>query len=318
MDRVFRFSTFGGDSSANATRALDPAIDLTPVAADLIAQGYRPAVGETGHLWGIRDGSKLWRVSRPQLERGDFGARISRVNGVESVTHVYEVLGVLPDPTVPHRLNIDWQGGTATWPISIIFGPATRVGPVPYRHLQTTHGWQAPGGNWEALFVPTDVNETFAALIGAAPVAPPSAPAPASGTLVLNNQRSEGATRQQRSRTGRTAFKEALLANYGLMCAACHVTGRALLDGAHLIDEGWHDDQWDIGLPMCPNHHRLLDRGILRLRPGGTWDITDALYAPTVTRQDLAHLTAQPHPDAVAFKAANPIPGKYTGVQGTP
>lgn len=311
VDRVFRFSTFGPNSAKNALAALEPNLDLTPVAAQLRAQGSASDVGDFGHLWGIKPGSKLWGAN-PRLEAGDYGARITRPPGSpEVVSHIYEVLAVIDDVNVPSALGIAWEGGTQTWPISIILGPAIPVPrPVPYAQLQASDGWQAPGGNWEGLFVPTDIRQTLSALNA---LAPPTLSTPPASPLVVNANRSEGQRRVQRSRLGQGLFRSQVLAAYGNHCAACDVTGTRLLEAAHLVDEGWSDARWDVGLPLCRNHHRLLDLGILQLGAGGNWTVLDSNYSSTVTKTDITHLASAPHPHAVSWKLSHPVAGQFRG-----
>lgn len=308
MDRVFRFSTGGSASSYNATLGLDRELDLTPILDDLRRAGRPEVAGRPGHLWGMSDGSKLWRYDDKQLEPGDFGARLDKIGDEAVVTHLYEVLAVLDDATVPNRLGVTWRGGNAKFPVSFILGPAVAVGPVAYADMQRDFGWQPLGGNWEALFLPTSIDETTAAL---AATLPPRRTTRPGAPLQINGQRSEGVERKQRCRTGQQAFKSEILVEYGEMCGACDVTGRRLLDAAHLVDEGWCDDRWDIGIPLCPNHHRLFDTGILCLDAATRWTVADATYAHTLTKPDLGHLRAVPHADAIAWKAAHPVAGRY-------
>ena len=121
---------------------------------------------------------------------------------------------------------------------------------------------------------------------------------------------SEATYRRQRSRPGLAEFMLAVLDRYGAVCTACDLTGARLLEAAHLIDEGWSRNDARVGVPMCPNHHRLLDKGILRIQ-AGRWECNDPEYRKTVTREGFGHLAAQPSPEAVAWKEANPLAGRF-------
>lgn len=58
------------------------------------------------------------------------------------------------------------------------------------------------------------------------------------------------------------------------------------------------------GLPLCADHHLAFDAGIWSIDPAGTVRGAKAeghsLPALRITRSNLTHLPAQPHPDACA------------------
>jgi hypothetical protein len=166
--------------------------------------------------------------------------------------------------------------------------------------MERDWGWQAPGGNWEGLFMPTLVDETFDAFNL---VRPPTVETTTAESFPIREVRSVAVERRQRSRPHQKAFKASVLAAYGAQCGACEVSDPRLLDAAHIVDEGFAEDRWDNGLPLCPNHHRLFDRGLLRLQSDLSWT-AESLFKETVSRWDLQHLRATPHTDAVRWKLA--------------
>lgn len=298
MTRVYRFSTQGGASVANAALALDSTVDFVPLADLLMARHPEAAVWSQGHVWGLQLGSKLLR-SRPAIAPGDVGARIQVIEGVPSVRWLYEVAAVEEGPELLDRLGIAWKGGT--WPVTVLFAPRTELAtPVAYAALRSDLGWQAPGGNWEALWAPVGLS-TLTSYAHALVVENASPVSSAERILMIALERSAGKAQQQRTRPGQARFRAAVLSKYGAHCGACNVEGR-LLDAAHLVDEGFSEDSWEIGIPLCPTHHRMLDRGDLRLIPDILKWVSSAQYEFTVTRPDITHLGAMPHPDAVAWK----------------
>ncbi len=78
------------------------------------------------------------------------------------------------------------------------------------------------------------------------------------------------------------------------------------------MDEGGSDDPLN-GLPLCATHHRSFDASLFGLEPGSALRIVPTEGGPSlrdlrITRADLAHLPALPHPEAVAWRWAHKRP----------
>lgn len=72
-------------------------------------------------------------------------------------------------------------------------------------------------------------------------------------------------------------------------CAACETRDERILEAAHIVDYGYIDDSPWNGLPLCKNHHRLFDLGVLRCDPEtGDWEATDgSLRGHGVSNRDV-------------------------------
>ncbi|NNE17599.1 MAG: HNH endonuclease [Myxococcales bacterium] len=93
-------------------------------------------------------------------------------------------------------------------------------------------------------------------------------------------------------------------ARYGVVCGVCPVSVPKILEAAHIFEvrHGGSDDARN-GLVLCPTHHRAFDKGLFAIDPENTALVYKA-KGPTkddlrVTRDDLSHLSKQPHPDAL-------------------
>ncbi|MGK5114756.1 HNH endonuclease [Geodermatophilus sp. CPCC 205506] len=262
----------------------------------------------SGYVWGLRAGSAL--LGRKKVEAGDFGARITRADGAqqgqEEITSLYEVLAVIEDQGATlEALGIRWTGGGAqTFPATLILGLPLDVSPgVPYSRLAGAYGWPALTTPPPALWMPTDLSATltaFGAIVPPRFLASPGAGV-APGPLSISDERSASELRKQRSRPNQRRFKADVLRAYGVLCGACDIATADLLDAAHIVDEGYADDVWTNGLPLCPNHHRAFDRGLLRLEPSMAWRVATTI-ASTVTKPDIGHLAAAPDPGAIDWK----------------
>jgi putative restriction endonuclease len=115
-------------------------------------------------------------------------------------------------------------------------------------------------------------------------------------------------TARSKVRTGSDKFRFAVLQRSGSRCGACNIADSRLLEAAHVIP--YEDDGVDEarnGLPLCPTHHRAFDKKLLLLQPGSLeWTAPDGsdltLADLLVTRRDIGHLDAAPHPDAVTWR----------------
>jgi len=110
------------------------------------------------------------------------------------------------------------------------------------------------------------------------------------------------------TRPGQHRFKHFVFQRYGIQCAMCGVASKELLDAAHLCPKrlGGSDDPRN-GLVLCANHHRALDRGLVRIDPHTLeiQPIGDAAEILGIDRCDLTHLPSFPHPDALRWLAEN-------------
>jgi hypothetical protein len=71
------------------------------------------------------------------------------------------------------------------------------------------------------------------------------------------------------SRVGQSKFKFHVFTRYGATCAACGLVEVQLLEAAHLCPVSASGSNNPLnGLVLCANHHRALDLGLLRIRPG--------------------------------------------------
>jgi hypothetical protein len=80
-----------------------------------------------------------------------------------------------------------------------------------------------------------------------------------------------------------------------------------ILEAAHIVDYGFADSEWYNGLPLCRNHHRAFDIGLIKLNPAtNVWEPNFAagvtLAALGVTKPNLDHLPTAPHTDALTWK----------------
>ena len=104
-----------------------------------------------------------------------------------------------------------------------------------------------------------------------------------------------------------------MLRRYGARCAVCDIAVSQVIDAAHLcpVDDEGSDDARN-GLPLCATHHRAFDAALFGLDPDGlrivSADGGPSLRDLRITRADLAHLGALPHPEAVGWRWAHKRP----------
>lgn len=91
---------------------------------------------------------------------------------------------------------------------------------------------------------------------------------------------------------------------YGRQCAVCGVAGPGMVDAAHLIpkSQSGTDDPRN-GLPLCPNHHRALDRFHWAIEPTALRVVLSRrageAAALGLARAGIDHLPAMPHVTAL-------------------
>lgn len=112
------------------------------------------------------------------------------------------------------------------------------------------------------------------------------------------------ATYEATSRPEQAAFRIAVVRRYGAQCAVCEMAVIDLLDAAHLVSkaENGSDDPRN-GLPLCALHHRAFDKGLFAINPE-TFLLVTCQHGPNkaelgITRDNLDHLKAMPHRDAL-------------------
>ncbi|TKV28553.1 hypothetical protein FDK12_07795 [Arthrobacter sp. NamB2] len=106
------------------------------------------------------------------------------------------------------------------------------------------------------------------------------------------------------TRPNQRRFAFAVLARYEERCAVCTMNIPGLVQAAHLVpkkNKGSDDPR--NSLPLCANHHLALDRGYWAINPQ-TLAVHTSRKGPAAaqfgfTKQNLQHLRAQPHPEAL-------------------
>jgi putative restriction endonuclease len=122
-------------------------------------------------------------------------------------------------------------------------------------------------------------------------------------------RRTSAGTRPDRS----SAFQFEVLKRYGARCAVCDIAVSQVIDAAHLcpVDDDGSDDARN-GLPLCATHHRAFDAALFGLDPDGLRIVSAdgglSLCDLRITRADLTHLGALPHPEAVEWRWAHKRP----------
>jgi len=104
-------------------------------------------------------------------------------------------------------------------------------------------------------------------------------------------------------------FKFRVRKRYGVVCSACNISELELIDAAHIVarkSNGTNDVR--NGLPLCANHHRALDSGMIRINPSTLrWVASEGLKLDdlNVTRQGIEHLRKQPAIEALRWRWEN-------------
>ena len=149
----------------------------------------------------------------------------------------------------------------------------------------------------------SDRTEQFLVEFGEVP--PTSRPSASLGEFSLKAPGERGRwSSSSAKRSSRFSFL--VFERYGAECALCPVSVKQVLEAAHLcpVADGGSDDPRN-GLVLCANHHKAMDEGLFGFDPQSTAVVWRDGCAPGglgMIRADLAHLAAQPHPDAVACR----------------
>lgn len=111
---------------------------------------------------------------------------------------------------------------------------------------------------------------------------------------------------QGERRPNQHRFRFQVLQRYGSTCAMCGLSVTDLIEAAHLV--AWaetHNDDPRNGLPLCRNHHRALELGLVRIDPT-TGEFVTSENGPNlevlgITAPSLSHLQAKPHPKSIRW-----------------
>ena len=122
----------------------------------------------------------------------------------------------------------------------------------------------------------------------------------------LNTAADPKKTSSRRARRGQTRFLFDVFDRYGAACVACGLEVEELFEAAHLktrAKKGTHDPR--NGLPLCRNHRRALDAGLLGIDPG-TLELAFCHDGPMATdlgvvKTSLADLDRRPHSSALQW-----------------
>lgn len=107
-------------------------------------------------------------------------------------------------------------------------------------------------------------------------------------------------------RPNQAAFRISVFRRYGTSCAVCGIKVVDLLEAAHIVPKKEHgSDDPRNGLVLCCLHHRALDRGLFSINPE-TLEIVSQPKGPAleklgIIREDISHLSNQPHQEALSL-----------------
>ncbi len=311
-DKPILMSTHGPNSSSNASKSLVNRTDLTPITPELRVAGLESV--KTAYVWAFRSGSNV--VTNPDpIRPGDLCVTTQRLPGHGDdvfVRRLFPVLGVLFNaPTLAPTLGIAWKGDG--WEnLVLLDDPLVLDPPVPFRDLDAAFDVR-PGPMFTSKFLRPSLDElldwlgvqTATSATTPAPLAHPVAPI----TTVAPSSTSS----ETKRRLGTVQFRRDVATAYGTACAACGFDP-GFFAAAHLKDwaKGGPDEWWN-GLPLCPNHHVLFDRGRIRIRPVTLdWvpDGQSTLEELGVNRRDINVLPNTPLPTMIDWKWNNPIAGR--------
>ncbi|WP_436526798.1 HNH endonuclease [Actinoplanes sp. HUAS TT8] len=306
MARVFQFSTQSGRSIPNATPALDASRPLAPIAATLAGIGLPDAGEGRGHAWGFSPESLVARAGQ-ELGPGDIGLRIEPNLRTE---RLYEVLAFFPGrPDLPAQVNgRPWRSNGPPYPNVVIFRPFQSFTPRNFRDLVeklSAPGAYVTGLRYEARYLPFDSDTLLDEVL------PDHPQTDAPGGITVSGSRSRG-QRLTAARDGGSVFRHEVFSAYRrsdngrVECAACDLDDERVLEAAHVIDHGYAQDAWWNGIPLCRNHHRWFDLGVLRLEPATrAWVSPHGLAALRVTKTNLSVEARSPHPQALDWRWLN-------------
>lgn len=132
---------------------------------------------------------------------------------------------------------------------------------------------------------------------------PPPAADEAESPFALQDEDAALVWSKRRARPNQARFAFDVAARYGTACAVCGISVKEALEAAHLRpkSKSGSDDARN-GLMLCRNHHRMFDSALFGIHPGTGTVSTHEPYELSdlfITAKNLAHLPAQPHPDAL-------------------
>lgn len=310
-DKPVLMSTHGPNSARNALRSLVHPIRLQPIKPELNAAGLSHL--NEAYVWAFKNLSNVIRNPDP-LRAGDLCVTTQRAADGSSVVvrRLFPVLGVMfRAPALAPRLSINWSGDG--WHNLVLLDePLVLSPPVPFPDLDAQFDVR-PGAMFTSKFLHPSVDELLDWL-GALPV--PNASATAGKPLPTNpvtTVQPSSAESGGRRRLGVVQFRREVAGAYGTACAACGFDP-GFFTAAHLKDWAKRGpDEWWNGLPLCPNHHVLFDRGRIRVDPQSLqWVAHDnvSLTDLGVALRDLSGLASKPLPEMLQWKWEHPIAGR--------
>ena len=112
--------------------------------------------------------------------------------------------------------------------------------------------------------------------------------------------------RETTAREGQQRFQFQVLQRYGQQCAVCGLAMPEVLDAAHLRPKKKRgSDHPGNGIVLCATHHRAQEAGLFGIEPETTKLVATkggpGLIEMGITCEDLRHLQAVPHPDALRW-----------------
>lgn len=149
-----------------------------------------------------------------------------------------------------------------------------------------------------------DQSRTFLITFGNEPPKPQAAEVTEDTPFVLADVEARK-KREVKVRPGQQRFKFRVFKRYGPKCVVCGLAVKGLLDAAHIcpkLADGSDDPR--NGLVLCANHHRAFDARLFAIKP--TLEIQCLPDGPDraalgITVESIAHLSQQPHIDALSW-----------------
>ncbi len=302
-------SAQAGDALTNASFALDVVRSLEPIRGRLLADGVPLELSTVGHAWGFKDRTVFSDRRGPQP--GDVALR---VEPGAVLRRLYRVLATYPgEPEIAYAVNQrSWiEQPAGSFRNTVVFEPFIEIPPRPYvETLQRFNADFEAGFNFRGKFLDElGRGERVLEVLLGSPLVGELPPAPSNVAIAEDRRSRRVRTTQQLTRPSNAAFRAKVFhaqrdAEGRIACSACDVTDEDLLEAAHIIDEGYADDEWWNGLPMCRNHHRLFDLGKLRLHPEtGAWTARRYSGADShITKPDVGSLLRAPSAAALQWK----------------
>lgn len=299
MSRVIQLSVQAATSESNAKLALDVVRDLGPVAKELAL----PPSNMHGHVWAFSPNTQV-NGRHGVLAPGDLAVRIDRGR---LTRRIYEVVAFRPDrPDLAPLVNGAPWHGRGPFPHFVAFKPFIPIPETSFDYLveRLRYDKYVSGTRSEARFIPVDARGLAAGAVASAPRQ--AAP------LIVRIPRTK-APRKRREvaiREGSTIFREKVLAaqrdsDGRVRCGACDIDDVRVIEAAHVVDYGYLEDAWWNGIPLCRNHHRLFDLGVIRLDSDGAW-IAEGKPTDHLVSRDRLDLASPIAGDVIAWRAANP------------